>query len=213
MLWPRGVSIQVASYHSRQFGVHPAYPGVDADRKAQKRKAITSKGIWGYKEVIMSVLFRFNGQAAYEVDTGRRKKIRVVFGVIDETRTSMAWYWFSSDGVAKSKLELANPDPMPPEEFGHRAVGGRDIPHTFKKNIGLDELAIHPKGTPATLTLVIENTKRFIECRIDQLTTKAKEVVTFTFGLQYDLILQRRVKSMERYCFWKLRLLIETSSY
>jgi len=98
----------------------------------------------------------------------------------------MAWYLFSSDGDAKTKRELANPDPMPPEQFGHRGVGGRDIPHTFKKKIGLDELAIHPKGTPATLTLDIENTKRFIACRIDQLTTKAKEVVTFPFGLQYD---------------------------
>ena len=131
-----------------------------------------------------SVLFRFSGQAAYEVDTGRRKKIRVVFGMIDEARIVMAWYLFSSDGVAKSKLELANPDPMPPEEFGHRGVGGRDIPHTFKRKIGLDELAIHPKGTPATLTLDTSGTKRFIDCRIDKLTTKAKEVVGFPFGLQ-----------------------------
>jgi hypothetical protein len=75
---------------------------------------------------------------------------------------------------------------MPPEQFGHRDVGGRDIPHTFKKNIGLDELAIVPNGTPAILTLDVENTKRFIACRIAQLTTKAKEVVTFPFGLQYD---------------------------
>ena len=86
-----------------------------------------------------SVLYRFNGQACYEVDTGRLKKIRVVFGMIDEKRTSMAWYLFSSNGVAKSKRELANPDPMPPEQFGHRTAGGRDIPHTFKKKIGLDE--------------------------------------------------------------------------
>jgi hypothetical protein len=151
----------------------------------------------------MSVLFRFNGQAAYEVDTGRRKKIRVVFGMIDETRTSMAWYLFSSDGVAKSKRELANPDPMPPEEFGHRTVGGRDIPHPFKKNIGLDELAINPKGTSATLTLDVSNTKRFIDCRIDQLTTKAKEVVGFPFGLQSytDLLPSRTGKSLGKVWF------------
>jgi hypothetical protein len=142
----------------------------------------------------MSVLFRFNGQAAYEVDTGRLKKIRVVFGMIDEKRTSMAWYLFSSDGVAKSKRELANPDKMPPEEFGHRGVGGRDIPHTFKKKIGLDGLAINPKGTSATLTL--DNTKRFIECRIDKLTTKAKELAGFPFGLQHhtDLLPSRTGK-------------------
>jgi len=132
----------------------------------------------------MSVLYRFNGQAAYAVDTGRRKKIRVVFGMIDETRISMAWYLFSSGGDAKTKRELANPDPMPPEQFGHRGVGGRDIPHTFKSNIRLNELAINPKGTPATLTLDTSSTKRFIECRVDQLTTKAKEVVGFPFGLQ-----------------------------
>jgi hypothetical protein len=132
----------------------------------------------------MSVLFRFNGQACYEVDTGRLKKIRVVFGMIDEKRTSMAWYLFSSDGDVKSKRELANPDPMPPEQFGYRGLGGRDIPHTFKKTIRLDELAINPKGTPATLTLDTTQSKRFIECRIDRLMTKAKEVVTFPFGLQ-----------------------------
>ena len=134
----------------------------------------------------MSILFRFNGQAAYEVDTGRLKQIRVVFGLIDDKRRSMAWYLFSSDGVAKSKAELANPDRMPAEEFGHRGVGGRDIPHTFKKNIGLDELAIDPKGTSATLTLDMSSSKRFIDCRIDQLKTKAKEVVGFPFGLQTD---------------------------
>jgi hypothetical protein len=100
-----------------------------------------------------SVLFRFNGQAGYEVDTGRLKKIYVVFGMIDEKRTSIAWYLFSSDGDKKSKQELANPDPMPPGQFGHRDAGGRDIPHTFKKTIGLDELAINPRGTHATLTL------------------------------------------------------------
>src|SRR5215467_5164077 len=152
------------------------------------QSALPRRAYGGIKEVIMgdSVLFRFNGQAGYEVDTGRLKKIRVVFGMIDEKRTSMAWYLFSSDGHAKSKRELANPDNMPPEQFGHRDVGGRDISQTFKKKIGLDELAVNPKGTTATLTLDIGNTKRFIECRIDLLTTKAKEVVTFPFGLQYD---------------------------
>lgn len=142
----------------------------------------------------MSVLFRFNGQASYEVDTGRLKKIRVVFGMIDEKRTSMAWYLFSSNGVAKSKRELANPDKMPPEEFGHRGAGGRDIPHTFMKKIGLGELAIHPKATTATLTLETSDTKRFIDCRIAQLTTKAKEVVNFPFGLQSDTALLRSRK-------------------
>ena len=131
-------------------------------------------------------LFWFNGQAAYEVDTGRLKKIRVVFGMLDSTKTSMAWYLFSSNGVAKSKRELANPDKMPPEEFGSRGVGGRDIQHTFKKKIGLDGLAFHPKGTSATLTLDNSDSKRFIGCRIDKLATKAKEVVGFPFGLQTD---------------------------
>src|SRR5687768_17527935 len=54
------------------------------------------------KELIMSdrVKFWFNAQAGYDVDTGRHKKIRVVFGMIDEDKTSMAWYLFSSDGDA-----------------------------------------------------------------------------------------------------------------
>ena len=150
----------------------------------------------------MSVLCRFNGQAVYEVDTGRVKKIRVVFGMIDETRTSMAWYLFSSDGVAKSKRELANPDNMPPEQFGHRTAGGRDIPHTFKKNIGLDELAIKPGGTPAELTL--DTSARFIECRIDKLTTKAKEVASFPFGIQRDSDPSRTGKILGNVLFLEL---------
>ena len=121
----------------------------------------------------------------------------------------MAWYLFSSDGVAKSKRELANPDKMPPEEFGHRGVGGRDIPHTFKKKIGLDELAINPKGPPATLTLDTSATNRFIDCRIDQLTTKAKEVVGFPFGLQSDteLLPSRKGKFLGKVLF------LETASF
>jgi hypothetical protein len=129
----------------------------------------------------MSVLYRFNGQAAYEVDTGRLKKIRVVFGMIDEDRKWMAWYLFSSSGEKKSKAELAH-DPMPLEKFGERGVGGRDIPHTFHKDIGLKELAIHPHGTPAKLTII--GGARFLDCRITQLTTKAKEVVEIPFGVQ-----------------------------
>jgi len=132
----------------------------------------------------MSILFRFNGQAGYAVDTGSLKKIRVVFGMIDEDRKSMAWYLFSSDGDKKSKEELANSDATHADQFGHRDEGGRDIPHTFKKTIGLDDLAIKPKGTTATLTLDISDAKRFIECRISKLETKAKEVVTFPFALQ-----------------------------
>jgi hypothetical protein len=180
----QGHSVATDSSSRRQFGVHSENPVVDAKRTATKGHMGAER-----KELIMSVLFRFNGQAAYEIDTRRRKKIRVVFGMIDEARIAMAWYLFSSN-VAKSKRELAhpdpNPDPMPPEEFGYRGVGGRDIPHTFKKVIGLDELALHSHGTPATLTLETDGSKRFISCRIDQLTTKAKEVVTFPFGLQTD---------------------------
>jgi hypothetical protein len=109
------------------------------------------------------------------------KKIRVVFGMVDENKTSMAWYLFSSDGVARAKGAKA-----PPKRFGHRDAGGRNIQHTFKKKIRLDELAANLKGTPADLTLDVSDAKRFIECRIDKLTTKAKETVSFPFGLQYD---------------------------
>ena len=98
----------------------------------------------------------------------------------------MAWYLFSSDGHAKSKRELKNPDKMPPEQFGHRDSGGRQIPHTFERKIGLDDLALHPHGTTANLSIDIEIAQRFIECRIDKLVTKAKEVVSFPFGLQFD---------------------------
>lgn len=129
----------------------------------------------------MSVLFRFNGQASYEVDTGTHTKIRVVFGMIDEERKSMAWYLFASDGVKKPSKGNASA----PSQFGNRTQGGRDIPHTFKNDIGLEGLAINPKGTSATLDLEVSDKKRFISCRISTLKTKAKEVVTFPFGLQF----------------------------
>ena len=131
------------------------------------------------------IKYWFNGQAGYEVGVGKLKKIRVVFGMIDEDETSMAWYVFTSNGVAKSKEELANPDDAQ-KQFGHRTEGGRKIPHTFTKKIKLDELAIKPKGTPAILTLEVTDSKRFLECRIDGLKTKEKEDASFPFGLQYD---------------------------
>src|SRR5689334_19349210 len=111
---------------------------------------------------VVKVLYRFNGQTGYKEDAGRFKRINVVFGMIDEPRLWMGWYKFISDAKAKSKRELANHHPKPQERFGHRTPGGRDIPHTFN-NIGLDELAIHPKGTHATLTLELSETKRFVE--------------------------------------------------
>ena len=132
-------------------------------------------------------LFKICGQAGYNVDTGRLKKIDVVFGLIDQTFTSMAWYLFTSDGDKKSKRELANHDPMPAEQFGEQIAGGRRIPHTFKPEIHLDGLAIHPKGTSAYLTLDVTGDPqrgRTVECRISQLKTKAKEVVTFPFGMR-----------------------------
>jgi hypothetical protein len=134
----------------------------------------------------IKVLYRFNGQAGYKEDAGRLKRINVVFGMIDEPRLWMGWYKFISDAKAKSKRELAKHHPAPQERFGHRTAGGRDIPQTFYKNIDLDGLAIHPKGTHATLTLDLSETKRFVECRISHLKTKAKEVVTFPFGLECD---------------------------
>ena len=129
-------------------------------------------------------LLKICGQAGYNVDTGHLKKIDVVFGLMDQTFTSMAWYLFTSDGDKKSKRELANPDPMPPEQFG--VATARNIPHIFKPPIDVDGLAIHPKGTSAKLTLDITGDPQrgfIVECRISQLRTKAKEFVTFPFGL------------------------------
>jgi hypothetical protein len=167
-----------------------------------KRKAHYLEGHMGrIREVIMKDLYHFNGQAGYIVDAGRLKKMSVVFGMIDEKRTWMAWYDFVSYGKPKSKRELAIPHHVPlphwfpgrslmlgvptRKSFGHRLVGGVDIPHTFEKKTGLGDLAIHPKGTDAALTLDISGSKRFIDCRISRLRTKAKEVVTFPFILQY----------------------------
>jgi hypothetical protein len=123
-----------------------------------------------------------------------------MFGLLDEARKSVAWYEFVSDGKPKSKRELAKPAPKLPffpwllripgvtvsERVGYQIAGGVDIPLRVKKHIQLDGLAIHPKGTSADLTLEVGNERfRKVECRISHLKTKAKEVVTFPFFLQY----------------------------
>jgi hypothetical protein len=126
-----------------------------------KRKAHYLEGHMGrIREVIMKDLYHFNGQAGYIVDAGRPLP-----------------HWFPG-----RSLMLGVPTR---KSFGHRLVGGVDIPHTFEKKTGLGDLAIHPKGTDAALTLDISGSKRFIDCRISRLRTKAKEVVTFPFILQY----------------------------
>jgi len=54
----------------------------------------------------MSVLYRFNGQAAYEVDTGRLKKIRVVFGMIDDDRNRWPGTYFPRAARRNQKRNL-----------------------------------------------------------------------------------------------------------
>jgi hypothetical protein len=125
------------------------------------------------------------------VDVGRLKRISVMFGMLDEARKSVGWYQFVSNGKPKSKQELAKPAPKLPgvtaERFGYQIAGGVDFTLRVRKHVQLDGLAIHPKGTPATLTLEVGHERfRKIACRISHLKTKGKEVVTFPIYLQYD---------------------------
>lgn len=129
------------------------------------------------------IRYKFTGQAGYEIDCGSTKKIRVVFAMIDEDKTSIGWYLFASKAAAKKAKDC---DFDAPTKFGFRTDIGRTIPHTFKKHIAIDELA-GAKGSFATLTIEIEDDKsRMIGYRIAKLKTKAGETVTFPFGTQRD---------------------------
>ncbi|ACK51306.1 hypothetical protein Msil_2376 [Methylocella silvestris BL2] len=129
---------------------------------------------------------KFSGQAGYEVDCGHHKKTRVVFGMIDDEKTTVAWYLFTSTADKKSQKECAANDAPASVKFGYRTDIGRTIPHSFEKKIAMNELAQNPKGTYATLNMDSTKTSRMIGYRIDKLKTKAGEVVTFPFGTQQD---------------------------
>ncbi|VTZ27108.1 conserved hypothetical protein [Methylocella tundrae] len=131
------------------------------------------------------VKYWFTGQAGYEMDCGAHKKLRVVFAMIDEDKTSIGWYLFASKADAKGQKECETTDVLITDQFAHRDDIGRLIPHTFKKKIAIDELA-SPKGTFATLSIEATKTSRLMGCRIARLKTKAGETVTFPFGMQQD---------------------------
>jgi hypothetical protein len=85
---------------------------------------------------------------------------------------------------------------------------GRTIPHVFKKNIAIDELA-SAKGTFATLTIEVDDEKsRLMGYRIAKLKTKAGETVTFPFGTQRDSTPSRAGEEIEGQVF-----LLESGSF
>lgn len=132
------------------------------------------------------VRYWVTGQSGYEIDCGAHGKTRVVFALIAEDKSEIAWYLFSSTPSKAGQKECATTDVwIIDDPFGFRNDVGRMIPHTFQKKIGLDGLA-DAKGTPATLTFDAKKGGRLMGCRISDLKTKAGEIVTFPFGLQQD---------------------------
>lgn len=127
----------------------------------------------------------FTGQAGYELDCGAHKKLRVVFAMIDEDKTSIGWYLFASKADAKTQKECEKAKNPSSDKFAFRNDIGRLIPHTFKKKIDIDGLA-SDKGTFATLNIDATDKSRLMGCHIDKLKTKAGETVTFPFGMQQD---------------------------
>ncbi len=154
------------------------------------------------------IKYWFTGQAGYELDCGSHKKIRVVFAMIAEDKSSIGWYLFASTADAKSQKECAATDAaVVTEQFAHRVDVGRLIPHTFKKKIAIDELA-SAKGTFATLNIDTTDKARLMGCRIDKLKTKAGETVSFPFGMQQDSMPSRANKDIEGKVF-----LLETGPF
>jgi len=145
------------------------------------------------------VKYWFTGQAGYELDCGAHKKIRVVFAMISEDKSQIAWYIFASmpgkkdqkawsgrdaDKVVKTGQAECAKTSGAPDQFGYRSGSvGRLIPHTFEKKIGIDGLA-DGKGTFATLSIEPSETGRLLGYRISDLKTKAGETVSFPFGTQ-----------------------------
>ena len=148
------------------------------------------------------VKYWFTGQAGYELDCGNHKKVRVVFAMIAEDKSSIGWYMFGSAADVKSQKECTAKDAVVvTDQFAHRADIGRLIPHTFKKNIAIDELA-SAKGTFATLNIDATDKGRLMGCRIDKLKTKAGETVSFPFGMQQDSMPSRVNKDIEGKVFF-----------
>ena len=131
------------------------------------------------------VKYWFTGQSGFELDCGGHEKTRVVFAMIAEDKSEIAWYMFSSTPSRKGQAECAKTDVwIIDDPFGFRVGIGRTIPHTFQKKIAIDGLADGSAGSVATLTIDTEDKSRFVSFRISDLKTKAGEIVTFPFGMQ-----------------------------
>ena len=83
------------------------------------------------------IRYHFAGQAGYEIDCRAHKKIRVVFAMIDEDKTSTEWYLSAAKAGARSKEACDATEP--PVKFGFRTDIGRTIPHPFKKKIAIGD--------------------------------------------------------------------------
>lgn len=122
---------------------------------------------------------RVSGWRGYEVACGSDIKTRVVFGVFDEDKTTLAWYLFAS-----LPANCGTGAKVVDKQFGHHDEIGGHNPINSDHPIAPEKLLAHPDGTPAQLDIDAED--RHMNCDIKDLKTSAKDTVSFGATLLKD---------------------------
>ena len=125
------------------------------------------------------------GQSGFEVDCGQQPKTRVVFGIFDQPKTSLAWYLFSSVVDAKSQRECATTDMWVVDDPFGIAISAATA-HLFANAIGVDQLVSGAKNPSATISLDTKTDNKFIYCSLDNLNTKSNGLVHLSFSLRKE---------------------------
>jgi hypothetical protein len=123
------------------------------------------------------------GQSGFEVDCGQQPKTRVVFGIFDQLKKSLAWYLFSSTVDSKSQRECATTGVwIVDDPFGIQISAA--TAHLFTNAIGVDQLVSGAKSPSATISLDTKTDNTFIYCSLDKLNTKSNGLVHLGFALR-----------------------------
>jgi hypothetical protein len=123
------------------------------------------------------------GQSGFEVDCGQQPKTRVVFGIFDQLKKSLAWYLFSSTVDSKSQRECATTDAWVVDDPFGIAISAATA-HLFTNAIGVGQLVSGAKSPFATISLDTKTSKNFIYCSLDKLNTKSNGLVHLSFSLR-----------------------------
>ena len=147
-----------------------------------------------------SIRYWVRGHSAFEIESLSHKKTRVVFGLFDQDKTTLAWYLFSSTIDTKTQREYEKAEVLvwdDPDPFAVDAGVASTV--LFNKAIKLDQLVSDAKAPFATVTFDTD-----MNCSVDKLNTKSNGLVHLGFHMhknakppKTDVAINGRLKFLE----------------